>query len=46
MVNLELIHAIKPDFVEGLYLLGINQYTARCFVMIHNNCANRLLVKR
>jgi hypothetical protein len=37
VVILELIHAVKPDFSEGLYLLDTNQYSSGSIVMIQYN---------
>ena len=36
VVILELIHAVRPNFTERLYLLDISQYPCG-IVMIHNN---------
>ena len=36
MVILELIHAYKPDFLEGLYLLDTEPILLGVFWMIHN----------
>ena len=37
MVILELIHAVKPDFAEGLYLLDNKSIFPVSIVMTHNN---------
>ena len=43
MVILELIHATKPNFVEGLYLLDTESTQALLgLVVIHNNRMNRM----
>ena len=43
MVILELIHAPKPDFVEGLCLLDTEPTQAQPgLVVIHNNRTNRM----
>ena len=43
MVILELIHAQRPDFSEGLCLLDTEPTQALPgFVVIHNNRANRM----
>ena len=43
MVILELIHAPRPDFVEGLCLLDTEPTQAPPgFVVIHNNRTNRM----
>ena len=43
MVILELIHAVKPDFAEGLYLLDKRPiFPQGSIVMIHNNWSNRI----
>ena len=43
MVILELIHAPKPDFVEGLCLLDTEPTQLRAgIVVIHNNRTNRM----
>ena len=43
MVILELIHAPRPDFVEGLCLLGTEPTQALLgFLVIHNNRTNRI----
>ena len=44
MVILELIHAQKPDFLEGLYLLDTEPIRLAGCWMIHSVLANRLLV--
>ena len=36
VVILELIHALKPDFAEGLYLLDTEPIRLAGFWMIHN----------
>ena len=46
MVILELIHAVKPDFLEGLYLLDTNQYSFGSIVMIQYNWSNRMVLHR
>ena len=43
MVILELIHAYKPDFTEGLRLLD-TEPTPSGILLIHSVLANRLLV--
>lgn len=42
VVILELIHAVKPDFEEGLYLLDNKSIFLVSIVMIHNNWSNRM----
>jgi hypothetical protein len=37
VVILELIHAVKPDFEEGLYLLDNKSIFLASIVMTHNN---------
>ena len=37
MVILELIHAVKPDFLEGLYLLDDKSIFLVSILMNHNN---------
>ena len=37
MVILELIHAVKPDFLEGLYLLDIKPIFLVSIVVNHSN---------
>jgi hypothetical protein len=37
VVILELIHAVWPDFLEGLYLLDNKPIFLVSIVMIHNN---------
>jgi hypothetical protein len=43
VVILELIHAKRPDFTEGLYLLGTKPMRSGASMVIHNNFANRML---
>ena len=42
MVILELIHAQKPDFSEGLHLLDSEPIGFGCLWMIHNKRAERM----
>ena len=42
MVILELIHAPKPNFVEGLYLLDTEPILLGVFWMIHNKRTERM----
>ena len=42
MVILELIHAQKPDFLEGLYLLDTGPIPLGVFWMIHNKRTKRM----
>jgi len=42
VVILELIHAFKPDFSEGLYLLDNKPIFLVSIVMTHNNWSNRM----
>ena len=45
VVILELIHAYKPDFAEGLYLLDTEPIQAwPGFLVIHNNRTKRMLL--
>ncbi len=45
MVILELIHAYKPDFAEGLRLLDTEPIQAwPGFLVIHDNRAKRMLL--
>ena len=46
MVILELIHAVMPDFLEGLYLLDNKPIFLVSIVMTHNNFSNRLVSDR
>ena len=47
MVILELIHAPKPNFVEGLYLLDTEPTQAPLgLVVIHNNRTDRMVRRR
>ena len=41
MVILELIHALRPDFLEGLYLLDKKPTRATGLLVIHNNFSDR-----
>ena len=41
VVILELIHAVKPDFLEGLYLLDNKPIFLVSIVTTHNNWSNR-----
>ena len=42
MVILELIHAVKPDFLEGLYLLDNKSIFLVSILMNHNNWSDRM----
>ena len=46
VVILELIHAVKPDFAEGLYLLDNKPIFPVSIVMTHNNWSNRMVLDR
>ena len=46
VVILELIHAVKPDFAEGLYLLDNKSIFPVSIVMTHNNWSNRMVLDR
>ena len=47
MVILELIHAPKPNFVEGLCLLATELMQALPGLpVIHNNRTNRMIIRR
>jgi len=43
VVILELIHAVKPDFLEGLYLLDIKPIFLVSIVVNHSNWSNPFL---
>ena len=42
MVILELIHAIKPRLLEGVYLLDKKPTRLAAPLVIHNNLSNRM----
>jgi hypothetical protein len=42
VVILELIHAIKPRLLEGVYLLDKKPTRFAAPLVIHNNCSNRM----
>ena len=46
VVILELIHAVKPDFSEGLYLLDNKSIFPVSIVMTHSNWSNRMVLDR
>ena len=46
MVILELIHAQRPDFLEGLYLLDKKPTRATGLLVIHNNFTDRMASRR
>ena len=46
MVILELIHANNPDFSEGMYLLDTKPIGLARSLVIHNNCTNRMTLRR
>ena len=46
MVILELIHAIKPQLLEGVYLLDKKPMRLAAPLVIHNNFLNRMALCR
>ena len=46
MVILELIHAIKPRLLEGVYLLDSKPTQFTGFLVIHDNFSNRMTLCR
>ena len=46
MVILELIHAIKPQLLEGVYLLDKKPTRFAAPLVIHNNFADRMALSR
>ena len=46
MVILELIHAEKPRLLEGVYLLDKKPMAACRLALIHDNCSNRMALRR
>ena len=46
MVILELIHAIKPRLLEGVYLLDKKPTRLAAHLVIHNNFSNRMALRR
>ena len=46
MVILELIHAEKPRLLEGVYLLDKKPMAGNRLAVIHDNCSNRMALRR
>ena len=46
MVILELIHAEKPQLLEGVYLLDKKPMAVRRLALNHDNCSNRMALRR